>query len=208
MNLSNLPWLAGRGYNTTGVYLNNIIHEETSTRGSLLSVLFESFTDPIVTGREELGFPKVFATTTDPIIAKDGTREYGVSWLGHEFMRLRFPKLKETDPPTTRTFQHSSPVLEGLLAYRYMPAIGRPGEADAEYAVYLPPPTKPDDIKTFHVPGEGSSADVKITKSTFKQLPTLHYIVNRLASIPLKEVKEQCVIDQRGASDVSRVVRL
>ena len=208
MNLSNLPWLAGRGYNTTGVYLNNIVHDETSTIGSLLSVLFESFTDPIVTGREELGFPKVFATTTDPIIAMDGSKEYGVSWLGHEFMRLRFPKLKETDPPSTRHFQHSSPTVEGLLAYRYMPAIGRPGEADAEYAVFLPPPTKPDVVKNFYTPGEGYTADVKITKSTFEQLPTLYYIVNKLASIPLKEVKEQCVIDQIGASDVARVVRL
>lgn len=208
MNLSNLPWLAGRGYNTTGIYLNNIVHDETSTRGSLLSVLFESFTDPIVTGREELGFPKVFATTTDPVLAEDGSREYGVSWFGHEFMRLRFPKLKETEPPTTRPFQHSSPTVEGLLAYRYMPAIGRPGEADAEYAVFLPPPTKPDVIKTFYLPGDGYTADVKITKSSFEQLPTLHHIVNKLASIPLKEVKEQCVIDQIGASDVARVVRL
>jgi hypothetical protein len=45
MNLRNLPWLAGRGYNTTGVYLNNIVHESSGKRGSILSVLFESLTE-------------------------------------------------------------------------------------------------------------------------------------------------------------------
>lgn len=208
MNLSNLPWLAGRGYNTTGVYLNNIIHDATSTRGSLLSVLFESLTDPIVTGREELGFPKVFATTTDPVTSEDGTTVYTVSWLGHEFMRLEFPALTRVNPPATCEYKHSSPVTDGLLAYRYMPSIGRPGFADAEYAVYNRPATKPDIINAYYEPGNGTDARVKVVKSTFEQLPTLHYIVNRLAEIPLGEIREQCVIDQQSASDVATVVRL
>jgi hypothetical protein len=208
MNLTNLPWLAGRGYNTTGVYLNNIVHEDTFTRGSFLSVLFESLTDPIITGREELGFPKLFATTTDPVISDDGTTIYTVSWLGHEFLRLEFPSLERVDPSASRQYKHTSPVTDGLLAYRYMPAIGRPGVADAEYAVYNKPATKPDKVNAFYTPGNGTTASVKVVKSTFEQLPTLHYIVNRLAEIPLGEVKEQCVIDQQGASDVASAVRL
>jgi len=29
-----------------------------------------------------------------------------------------------------------------------------------------------------------------------------------LAAVPLKEVREQCIIDQQGASDVANVIRL
>lgn len=58
MNLRKLPWLAGRGYNTWGVYANNVICRRVSppVKASYMLVLFESFTDPISTGREELGF--------------------------------------------------------------------------------------------------------------------------------------------------------
>lgn len=208
MNLKNLPWLAGRGYNTTGVYLNNVVHEKTGTTASHLSVLFESLCDPIVTGREELGFPKVFATTTDPIDLVDGTREYRVSWLGHEFLKLTFPDLNQAEIPTTRPYQHTSPSRHGHFGYRYMPAVGEPGKADAEYTVFNPPATKPDRIRAYYTPREGQTASVKVTESTFEQLPTLHYIVNRLAEIPLGAVREQCVIDQWDASDVIKTHRL
>lgn len=78
MNLRNLPWLAGRGehvccswgfsspdsgnrlgYNTLGVYANDVVCtiSQQPIKASYLLVLFENFCDPIVTGREELGFP-------------------------------------------------------------------------------------------------------------------------------------------------------
>lgn len=76
----NLPWLNGRGYNTWGVYINNVVCTRyvtpflifynynyltefnaifsvtPSITASYMALLFESFTDPITTGREELGF--------------------------------------------------------------------------------------------------------------------------------------------------------
>jgi hypothetical protein len=59
VELRNLPWLAGRGYNTWGIYANDIICTRATDghiKASYMLVLFESFTDPITTGREELGF--------------------------------------------------------------------------------------------------------------------------------------------------------
>jgi acetoacetate decarboxylase len=48
-----------KGYNTLGVYANDVVCtiSEEKVKGSYLLVLFENFCDPIVTGREELGFP-------------------------------------------------------------------------------------------------------------------------------------------------------
>lgn len=47
------------GYNTLGIFANDIICRRSTEliKASYLMVLFENFCDPIVTGREELGFP-------------------------------------------------------------------------------------------------------------------------------------------------------
>lgn len=47
------------GYNTWGVYANDVVCtiSEERVKASYLMVLFENMCDPIVTGREELGFP-------------------------------------------------------------------------------------------------------------------------------------------------------
>lgn len=67
MELRNLPWLAGRSYNTWGIYFSNIRCDRVSPPKhiSYMVVLFESFTDPTTTGREELGLPKVWAELPD-----------------------------------------------------------------------------------------------------------------------------------------------
>jgi len=121
----NLPWLAGRGYNTCGVYIGNVQHAATGERGSFLSVLFESLCDPIITGREELGFPKVYADL------KVEGNSYTLSWDGHEFLKLDFGGAVEAEPPRDllRKKEYTHPMSDGLLAYRCMPKVGAPGES-------------------------------------------------------------------------------
>lgn len=106
MNLRNLPWLAGRGYNTWGVYASNIKCNRVSPPkvASYQLVLFESFTDPIVTGREELGFSKLYAEMPDPKL-ENGNLVHTASWWGTEFMRLEVPDLAfrpSTEAPTAK----------------------------------------------------------------------------------------------------------
>ncbi|KAF7890877.1 uncharacterized protein EAF01_010686 [Botrytis porri] len=56
---------------TEGLYVHDVVHNISSDshsgdsadmKGDFLPVLFENMADPIITGREELGFSKVFAT--------------------------------------------------------------------------------------------------------------------------------------------------
>ena len=57
--MKEIEWLAGRGYNTLGVSFPAVFEGEVDrATGSLLTVLWENLTDPILTGREELGFSK------------------------------------------------------------------------------------------------------------------------------------------------------
>lgn len=119
-------------------------------------MLFENFTDPISTGREELAFPKAFAEIADATITLTGEQEkrvHTLSWGGYEFLRLELtlasfdtvqsPALQ----PDKRLYTH--PTKTGFLHQRYIPAVGIPGQADANYATFCPPPPWPPSVLHF-----------------------------------------------------------
>src|SRR3546814_10519540 len=82
--------------------------------------------DPIISGREELGFSKLFCDLPSPI-EHDGRFLCRASWDGHEFASLDLAGLSAGAPPP----EAAVPPSEGLLHYRYVPRVGAPGEADA-----------------------------------------------------------------------------
>lgn len=238
MELRNLPWLAGRGYNTWGVYISDVVchrakkEDGSPYKASYLAVLFESFTDPITTGREELGFPKVWAELPDGSVSKeeDGngeTRVQTASWFGYEFMRLEVRNLKEHEPATAPALtrpadRFTHPTQHGFLHHRYVPAIGEPGKADASYATFNPAPPGKARVKKFWAPfpspgrsqpAQEVSADVfgsevqfTISPGTFEQLPTLHNVVKGLADLRPGRVLEAAVQEMQGASDLSEYI--
>ncbi|KAJ9479591.1 hypothetical protein PHBOTO_003077 [Pseudozyma hubeiensis] len=240
MQLRNLPWLAGRGYNTLGIYLNDVICSRVSppVKASYLAVLFENFTDPISTGREELGFPKVFAEIPDASISRQGgeeTRVHTLSWDGYEFLRLELSLADfavEQSPalnPGKRPYTH--PTKNGILHQRYVPAVGQPGKADADYATFCPPPPGSPSVlrfQTLRSDAGGVSAGcpalidsnanknndgehefcagkvkLQINRGTFEQLPTLYNVVDALAEIRIVALKEVALQQFKGASDLA-----
>ncbi len=57
-----IGWLAGRSYNIVRLTLPVRFRDQGELlRGSFMPVLWESLADPIVTGRDELGHPKLWA---------------------------------------------------------------------------------------------------------------------------------------------------
>lgn len=241
MELRNLPWLAGRGYNTFGIYLNDIVCNRVTPpiKASYLAVLFENMTDPITTGREELGFPKVFADIPDGDITLNGEEEkrvHTISWDGYEFLRLELSDLVswpvESSPALTSGQQHNThPTKNGILHQRYIPAVGEPGKADANYATFCPPPPNPPTVLLFKTlnkevtesrnelcPAMIESATtqtrnggfefckgamrLEINKGTFEQLPTLYNIVDWLASLKITGCRQVAVQEFKGASDL------
>lgn len=183
-----------------------------------MAVLFESFTDPITTGREELGFPKVWAELPDGQVEGD-RRIHTASWFGYEFLRLELSNLKQHDPKTApalnkRAFTH--PTQDGIIHHRYVPTVGYPGQHDASYPTWCPPPPGPAPVSAYwapfpspqpSTPKEPSQAEAHVSFSiktgTFEQLPTLYNIVDGLATLELKEMVEVAVQEFQGASDLS-----
>ena len=101
--MKEIEWLAGRGYNTLGVSFPVVFEGEVDrATGSLLTVLWENLTDPILTGREELGFSKIYCALPDPLTF-NGETHCTASWLGFKFMdmRVRATEAVPIPPPTT-----------------------------------------------------------------------------------------------------------
>ncbi|MEM1371672.1 MAG: acetoacetate decarboxylase family protein [Pseudomonadota bacterium] len=193
--ISEIEWLAGRGYNTFGVAVTAICEGQTETvNGNLLLVLWENMADPIITGREDLGFSKVYCELP-PLRVEPARVSAEASWDGHCFARMRASGGVEIDPA-----ELPASDSDGTLHYKYIPKTGAVGEADVAYPV-LTPAGVPN--YTVERALQFSAVDCEFIESTWEQLPTLVNVVNALAEIDLGHCTGGTLVETRGYKDLS-----
>ncbi|OIW34539.1 FAD/NAD(P)-binding domain-containing protein [Coniochaeta ligniaria NRRL 30616] len=211
--LDKMAWLAGEGYTHFGLYVHGVRYTKrdgTAVTGTYLPILFESLTDPIVSGREELGMPKLFCDVE--MHNRSRSTHISASWRGATFANLSVSNLVEDDPAT----EHGTIGGEadyGILVYRYIPAVGRPGVADAEYACVVP---HEEEAKVqgatvervWRAKEPGKTARVDIRGLDWDALPTLHHVADVLARVPVYEVLAAKVVEGRGVPDVMAARRI
>ncbi|GKT42347.1 FAD-dependent monooxygenase OpS4 [Colletotrichum spaethianum] len=207
--LNNMSWLGGGGYNHLGLYIHGIEyvkHDGTSVNGTHLAVLFESLTDPIVSGREELGMPKLFC---DIDVEHHATAaRVRASWRGAKFVDISLKNLHQ-DVPETEKGTIGGEADYGILVYRYIPSVGEPGKADAEYACVVPHEEEARDVPaTVHAVSRSSDASVKLEGHDWEKLPTLHHIAKFLAEMPIYGIVGAKVVEGTGVPNVSAARRI
>lgn len=217
--LDQMQWLGGGGYTYFGLWIHGVQYQKkdgTKIQGTFLPVLFETLADPITTGREELGMPKLYCDI-DVAETESGTH-IACSWRGAKFVEIKMHGLKELPPvePSNGTDSHvadaqgSSPQStedDGVLAYRYIPAVGKPGVADAEYPVFVPKAgsTTPRVVdKVF----KGTGSVLEFMEGDWNTLPTLHHIASGFADIPVYNILESKIEEGHGVDDLSQVERI
>lgn len=200
--ITNIEWLAGRGYNTFGVSMPVTYQgKEDRVNGDLLLVLWENKADPIITGREDLGFSKIYCEIPEPQLIGENVI-CRASWDGFEFASLTLSNLADVDSHAVDENAEEVAPSEGGLHYKYIPKTGAPGEADSEYVTLSPadwPHTQID------LSQQASHAALKINAATWEQLPTLVHIVNALAELELGECLHASLVKARGGKDLSDV---
>ena len=135
--MTEIEWLAGRGYNTLGVsFPVRYQGARDDVSGQLLTVLWENLTDPIITGREELGFSKIYCELPPPIHLR-GEYHITASWLGYKFLDLTIKDLRQLSKEEIDRAARQA-TGEGTMHYKYMPRTGEWGKADIAYAVLTP----------------------------------------------------------------------
>lgn len=189
--IENLDWLAGRGYTTLGVKFPATFRTGTEViEGDFLAVLWENLADPIISGREELGFAKLWCDI-DETVRIGHRRKFAAGWLGHKFLEMEVEGLREASGPI--------PARRPLLHYKYVPKTGCPGEADTAYAV-MTPAENPELVVDRRLTAEGR---FEFRESSWEELPTLFHIVNPLAGLPLKGFLSASLVYSHGGKDLS-----
>jgi hypothetical protein len=187
-----ISWLAGRSYHTLGVYFPATHVGNVRTDGVFNAVLWENLTDPILTGRDELGIPKIYAEI--PPLAVAGINSYvaRASWLGFEFVRMEIR-------PDARTESAPDGPACPILAYKYVPKTGVLGQADCEYATAVPG----DDPSHRVVECWQASGSVGFFEAAWQDMPTQCHIVNKLAALPVIEPRPGRMVSSVGQKDLS-----
>ena len=198
--MKEIEWLAGRGYNVLGVNISSVFQgKKDRAVGNFLLVLWENMCDPIVTGRDELGYAKIWAELPD-IQIFHGTARATASWMGFNFLEMEVGSLEQKELPQNAPQPKNvdeNGTLHGTMHYKYIPRTGDWGKVDVEYPVITPIERPNAKVLEYHT-GKG-----KITwnRPTWEQIPTQYHIVHGLADLEIVEMRDAFVT--RGIGDKS-----
>ena len=195
-----IEWLAGRGYNTFGVrFPARFRGRQDDVSGEFLAVLWENRTEPIITGREELGFAKIYCELPDPQFDRDPLR-CEARWEATTFAALTLEGRRAGAPATS-----APPESVGLLHYKYIPATEAWGKADVEYAVLTPAAVPNQRVERQE---RAANASMEFCSASWEALPTLYNVVSVLAGLWIGPCVAAGVTECRGSKDISDQRRL
>lgn len=187
-----IDWLAGHGYNLVSVTAAARFEgERDQLDGSYCLVMWENLADPILTGRELQGIPKLFADIEDHEI-HDGRWSTRVSHFGHRFLDIAVDGLR---PPTGEEIAADAAARAGRdnpMAWRFLPAVGGFGPCVSEFTTY-----PSENIIEEAWVGEG---EFEWQRMSWEQNPTQYHIVNALADLPV--LQSMPAVVARGSTNL------
>jgi hypothetical protein len=193
-----LKWLAGRSYNLVVVALP-VVHsgKNGKTHGRFLPVVWENMTEPILMGRETLGWPKIYADIP-PARKLYDTFQCIATWHGFHFLDVNVTNIHELTPEEQKQQAENAkkaPPNAGAICHKFILKTGKPGETDADYLTISTNEGAAGSTVREVLIGK---ADIRFNKGTFEQLPTMRHIVDQLADLEIKEVYDAFVVTQTG----------
>ena len=181
-----INWMHGGQYNVINVSAPvSFTGKKDQLEGDYTLVTWENNTQPILGGREQTGIPKIYADIEDLHILKP---HYATttSYEGNTFFNMNF---EATDAITGNDLEQLKSQFKTMntIGWRYIPKVGAPGAELSQFILY------PQSIKaeTAQI-GKGS---LKWTEQTPMQNPSQYYIINSLASLPIKKINQAVLMD-------------
>jgi len=188
-----IDWLAGRCYNLIGINAAvKFSGVEDQLEGYLTLVMWENLTDPILTGREFQGIPKIYADIPDHQII-NGKWSVNASHFSNRILSMSAKDLIVPSDEEIAESQESMKGKDNWLGWKYIPSPDGVG-ADVSYPTIFPSENETTEIWV----GQGS---VQWEHLTWEQNPTQSHIVNALADLPILDYVHTAVI--KGSCDLA-----
>lgn len=187
--LTDIGWLAGRGYNIVLVRIPARWRGEEDVSGAFVPVLWESMAEPILTGREELGWPKIFADIPTPVVENGEWRAHA-AWDGFTFLEMSAGDFEPAARP------ERAPTM---MFHKYVPRTGAWGEAEVDCFTATAPDAPAPQVRSVR----NGTGEFRFRRASWEQMPTQYLIVNALADLPLSEFGPALLVESSGGGDVS-----
>ena len=192
--LTQIGWLAGRGYNIVMIRIPALWSGSDEVSGHFVPVVWENLADPILTGRDELGWPKIYADIPDPVEA-DGAWRAHAAWDGFTFLEMRAEGLASASAHLP---------ARPMMFHKYVPCTGQWGEAEVDYFTVSSADGPPPRVAS-RLEGRGR---FEFRRASWEDMPTQYTIVNALADLPLDDFGPATLVASSGGGDGSGQRRL
>ncbi len=181
----NIDWLAGHGYNMIGVNADVVYRgEEETLEGTYALVIWENLTDPILSGRELQGIPKVYADIPDHS-TNGGIWRCNASHFGHKIVDMEVSNIRAPELEEIAASAQAKQGKDNPMGWRYMQKAGELCPRVDEYTTY------PSENKITQILlGEGK---LDWNELTWEQNPTQFHIVNAMKELPILEYRPAAI---------------
>jgi acetoacetate decarboxylase len=175
----NVDWLAGYGYNLIGINASVVFNgEKDKLAGFFTLVMWENLTDPILTGRECQGIPKIYADIPDHSVIA-GQWRVNASHFGHKILDIAMDDLRVPTPEEVKANEKAREGKENWMGWRYLPGVSGFGKTVSEATVFP--------SETVITEGWTGKGKIEWNRLAWEQNPTQFHIVNALADLPILE---------------------
>lgn len=175
-----VDFMAGRGYNIVGVNLAAVFNgKKDHFAGSYAAVLWENDTFPIITGREQLGAPKLYADIPDP--EQDAKNwHFHCSLYGTGLVEGEIRNTTLTDDTACRQIEQMAKE-NTWMGRKYVPKADHTGP-ELSFPTVIP--ARPTVRQAWL--GECSH---RFLNTTFESAPTADYVMQGLRTLVVKEYR-------------------
>jgi hypothetical protein len=196
INLRDIGWLAGRGYNILMLRFSAVWNGEERLAGDFVPVVWENMADPILTGRDELGWCKINAQIPD-LRQCDAQWSGTAAWEGFRFFEAEAEDLAPFEPP-------DGPPAP-MMFRKYVPRTGDWGTADVDYTTAVGEGEQTPEL----ISAERGVGRFRFLPARWEDMPTQYHIVNALAELPLSDFGPATLLRTSGGGDASsqRILR-
>lgn len=186
--MSGIDWLAGHGYTMILVTWPAVFEgRKHRASGPFLAVVWENLPDPIITGRDEIGHPKLYADVLDLRI-RNGTYQCEASWKGFTFLELEVSALRDADAVVAEK------TADGTLMLKYIPRTADWGGTELCQVTLTPAANSGVTVENRQI----GAGDIRFHRARWNDLPTMYHVINALAALPVLEARGGSVSWTRG----------